>query len=203
MIANYPPHWWAKHSEEGRPDWEILPDAAGPGEVILSKRNELGCLSNFAPTPFVFRGVHYASLEGFWQMMFYPEGPTDPRALAPSLSWPHTRAQVAQMTSHEAWAAGDLGFRNMRELGINWVTFEGKRYEYWTAEKGDHYHLIVEAMTEKLRQNPIVQRTLLATGDLSLRADHVEPPDAPPSWAYYAIWMKLREDLKRSRAAKA
>src|SRR5260221_974694 len=39
------------------------------------KRNELGLLSNFAPTPFTFRGQRYASLEGFWQMMLYPEGP--------------------------------------------------------------------------------------------------------------------------------
>lgn len=37
--------------------------------MILSKRNELGLLSNFAATPFTFKGKHYASLEGFWQMM--------------------------------------------------------------------------------------------------------------------------------------
>jgi hypothetical protein len=44
----YPAHWWASVSEVGKPDWEILPQTAGPGEVILSKRNELGLLSNFA-----------------------------------------------------------------------------------------------------------------------------------------------------------
>ena len=52
-----------------------VPQEAGAGEVILSKRNELGLLSNFAATPFVFRGRRDASLEGFWQMMLYPEGP--------------------------------------------------------------------------------------------------------------------------------
>ena len=66
-----------------RPTWEILPQAAGPGEVIVSKRHELGLLSNFAPTPFTFRGQRYASLEGFWQMMLYPDGPDDPRATVP------------------------------------------------------------------------------------------------------------------------
>ena len=30
--------------------WEILPQVAKSGEVILSKRNELGILSNFAAT---------------------------------------------------------------------------------------------------------------------------------------------------------
>src|SRR5580698_1482708 len=78
----YPAHWWAPIPEDQKAVWEILPQAAGPGEVILSKRNELGILSNFAPTPFTFRGRQYASVEGFWQMMLYPEGPHDPRAHA-------------------------------------------------------------------------------------------------------------------------
>ena len=89
--ANHPAHWWAPVPQEGAPEWEILPQAAGPGEVIVSKRHELGLLSNFAPTPFTFRGSRFASLEGFWQMMLYPEGPDDPRATFPGLEWP-TRA---------------------------------------------------------------------------------------------------------------
>src|SRR2546423_15610192 len=77
---SYPARWWTPVSNKGAPSWEVLPQEAGPGEVILSKRNELGLLSNFAATPFKFRGKHYASLEGFWQMMKYPEGPEDARA---------------------------------------------------------------------------------------------------------------------------
>src|SRR5436190_74165 len=77
--GSFPSHWWKEISKEGAPSWEILPQEAGPGEVILSKRHELGILSNFAATPFEFRGKHYASLEGFWQMMKYPESPSDPR----------------------------------------------------------------------------------------------------------------------------
>jgi hypothetical protein len=113
-----------------KPAWEILPQEAKPGEVILSKRNELGILSNFAATPFEYRGKRYASVEGFWQMMLYPEGPDDPRAKSPALAWPHTREQVAQMVAFEAKAAGDVGEKNMRQLGIDWVTFEGKRILY-------------------------------------------------------------------------
>ena len=41
----YPAHWWTPVPEAGKPDWEILPQEAGPGEVILSKRNELGFCS--------------------------------------------------------------------------------------------------------------------------------------------------------------
>src|SRR5262245_12387786 len=83
--SRYPAHWWTPIEDPNKPSWEILPQEAGPGEVILSKRNELGLLSNFAPTPFVLRGKRYASLEGFWQMMKYPEGPSDPRAKFPGL----------------------------------------------------------------------------------------------------------------------
>src|SRR5947208_16828780 len=104
--SRYPAHWWAPVSKEGAPAWEILPQEAGPCEVILSKRNELGLLSNFAATPFVFHGRRYASLEGFWQMMKYAEGPNDPRAKFPGLEWKYTRSQVAQMVAFEANKVG-------------------------------------------------------------------------------------------------
>src|SRR5262249_42704314 len=82
----YPAHWRNVISKQGARAWEIMPQEAGPGEVILSKRHELGLLSNFAPTPFTYRGKRYASLEGFWQMMLYPEGSDDPRA-KPGVEW--------------------------------------------------------------------------------------------------------------------
>src|SRR5271163_3738790 len=116
--ASYPAHWWTPVPEDQKASWEILPQAAKPGEVILSKRNELGILSNFAATPFTLHGVRYASVEGFWQMMFYPEGPGDPRAQAAFVRWPHTRAEVSQMTAFEAKAAGDIGENNMAKMGI-------------------------------------------------------------------------------------
>ena len=87
----YPAAWWMPVPKEGAPAWEILPQEAGPGEVILSKRNELGLLSNFAATPFTFHGKRYASLEGFWQMMKYPEAADDPRAKFPGVDWKFTR----------------------------------------------------------------------------------------------------------------
>jgi predicted NAD-dependent protein-ADP-ribosyltransferase YbiA (DUF1768 family) len=192
----YPAHWWGPVSEEGKPEWEILPQAALPGEVILSKRNELGCLSNFSLTPFEFHGKRYASVEGWWQMQFYPENADDQRAKHPGLKWAYTREQVAQMTGHDAYFAGDAGFKNMQAMGINWVTFEGRRMDYWNQEKGEHYKLVVEAMWAKLRQHEQVKRVLLATGDLILRADHYEPKDAPPSWGYYNIWMEIRAALR-------
>ena len=201
--GQYPSSWWTPVTDAQKPDWEILPQAAKPGEVILSKRNELGILSNFAATPFRFHGVRYASVEGFWQMMLYPEGPDDPRAQAAFLTWPHTRTEVAQMTAFEAKAAGDIGENNMRKMGIDWVTFEGRRMPYRSMTEGEHYRLIVEAMRAKLAQNPKARQILLSTGDLVLLPDHIQEANAPPEWAYYKLWMELRSELQRGGAKAA
>jgi predicted NAD-dependent protein-ADP-ribosyltransferase YbiA (DUF1768 family) len=192
----YPAHWWTPIPTAGAPAWEIFPQDAGPGEVILSKRNELGLLSNFAATPFVFHGVRYASLEGFWQMMKYPESSDDPRAQFPGLTWPYTRQQVGQLTAFDAKHAGDVGEANMKSMNITWVSFEGHRFEYWAKTPGEHYDLIVAATWEKVRQNPDVKKVLLSTGDLILKPDHHQEPNAPAEWHYYDILMHIRTQLQ-------
>ena len=98
-FSVHPPEWFAPINDPNKPDWEILPQEAKAGEVILSKRNELGILSNFAATPFELYGKRYASVEGFWQMMLYPEGPDDERGRDKRIGWKFTREQVAQMTA--------------------------------------------------------------------------------------------------------
>ena len=198
--TNYPARWWLPVPTNGAPAWEIFPQEAGPGEVVLSKRNELGLLSNFAATPFTFHGQSYASLEGFWQMMKYPENQDDPRARFPGLHWERTREQVAQMTGFAAKHAGDLGSENMKRMGITWVTFEGRRFEYLPAEPGEHYHLIFAATREKVRQNPAVEKVLLATGNLVLKPDHHQETNAPAAWRYYDILMQIRTELQAENA---
>jgi len=177
----------------------MLPQEAGPGEVILTKRNELGLLSNFAATPFVFHGRRYASLEGFWQMMKYPEGPDDPRATFPGLHWAFNREQVAQLTGFAAKRAGTLAEQNMLKMGIGWVSFEGKRFDYKPATPGEHCRLIAAATREKVRQNPQVQKALLATGNLVLKPDHHQDPNAPAAWRYCEILMHIRTELRQQR----
>jgi len=200
--SRYPAYWWAPIVDPKKPGWEILPQEAGPGEVILSKRNELGLLSNFAPTPFVFHGKRYASLEGFWQMMKYPEGAGDPRAKFPDLEWKYRREQVAQMTSFEANHAGVLASENMTKMGITWVSFEGKRFEYKPSVEGEHYKLIVEATWEKVKQNPEVKKVLLSTGDLILKPDHHQEPNVPAAWRYYEILMNIRRELQKPQGRR-
>ena len=192
----YPAEWWVPVFRGQAASWEILPQEAGPGEVILSKRTELGILSNFAPTPFTLEGETYASVEGFWQMLKYPEGPEDERLLDPSVVWPHTRAEVARMSGFEAKAAGTAANENMKKLGLRWVTYQGRRMDYRENAKGDFYQLIRSAMQAKLDQNPEVREILRKTGQLNLRPDHHQGPDASPAMKYYEIWMELREQLR-------
>jgi predicted NAD-dependent protein-ADP-ribosyltransferase YbiA (DUF1768 family) len=196
-VHRYPDVWFAPIDDPKKPSWEILPQETKPGEVILSKRNELGILSNFAATPFVLDGKRYASVEGFWQMMHYPERPDDERNKDKSIVWKFTRDQVAQMTAFDAKAAGSLAEANEKKLGIDWVSYKGKRFAYRSVTPGEHYKLILAAMRAKLEQNPDVKRILLATGDLVLRPDHIQEQNAPPEWMYNEIWMKLRSELQR------
>ena len=200
-ALQYPAHWWAPVPKERAPDWEIMPQEAKPGEVILSKRNELGLLSNIAATPFEFHGKRYASLEGFWQMMKYPEGPDDPRATFPETKWKLTRDDACQLTGFDAKRAGDAASRNMQKMGIDWVTFEGIQMPYKPANPGEHYRLIEAATLAKVRQNPDVKCVLLSTGDLILKPDHHQEPDAPAAWRYYEILMKIRDELRRTGEA--
>ncbi len=192
----YPKAWFKEVPKAEGKWWEILPQEAKKGEVILSKRTELGVFSNFAETPVEIDGVKYKSLEGFWQMMKYPEGKEDPRNKA-GIQWDFTRDQVAQMTSFEAKKAGDLGSKNMKALGINWVSYQGRRMDYRSSDKGEHYNLIYRAMWEKLKQNPKVLSLLLKTGDLKLRPDHKQGKNPPPAWKYHEIYMEMRAKLRK------
>ena len=135
-------------------------------------------------------------------MMLYPGGDSDPRAKFPGLEWEYTREQVARMTSFEAKSAGDLAEENMKKIGITWVTFEGRRFEYRPAEPGEHYRLIVAATWEKVRQNPDVKKVLLATGDLILRPDHHQEPNAPAAWRYFDILTQIRTELHKQEEAR-
>lgn len=192
--TNYPNHWWQAVDESSAPSWEILPQAAQNGEVILSKRNELGILSNFATTPFILDGKKYQSVEGFWQMMKFPEGARDSRYFS-SLAWETTREEVSQQTGFKAKKLGDHGSKQMKHLGINWVTYKGNQLPYRVTHKGKHYKIIRRAMEAKLTQNPKVRKILLSTGSLELRPDHKQE-DVPPAWMYATIWMELRSKIK-------
>ena len=189
----YPERWWDPVPRAGAPSWEILPQEAKYGEVILSKRNELGLLSNFAATSFVYKGRTIASDEGFWQATKYPENDNDPRAHISGVVWPHTRAEVENMVAFEAKNAGNEASDILKKAGIDWVSFQGKRMTYREPGESEFFKLIVEVMEAKLDQNDNVRTVLHRTGNLILRPDHHDADaDTLKAWQYYNIWMDLR-----------
>lgn len=191
-FAQYPAEWWKYVDPSTAKSWEVLPQDAGHGEVVISKRNELGILSNFSHTPFEFRGQHYESMEGLWQSLKYPESENDYRN---RIDWVHTRKAVRNMVGYTAKKAGNHANYNMDELGINWVTLEGRKYYPNTWGKGDHYYLIKSAILAKIEQNPEVKRVLKATGDLYLIPDHQIKWYLPAAWSYNKIYMEIRSEL--------
>jgi predicted NAD-dependent protein-ADP-ribosyltransferase YbiA (DUF1768 family) len=54
----------------------------------------------------------------------------------------------------------------------------------------------VDATREKVKQNPEVRRVLLPTGDLVLKPDHHEEPNAADGWRYYEILTMIRREIR-------
>lgn len=191
----YPKSWWAEITRDANvPDWEILPQDATCPELILSKRNpDLALLSNFAATPFELDGVRYASVEGFWQMMKYPdpEIPNDPRTK--SHSWTSMREKVSQLTGFDAKHAGNEANTILDRLGISWWSYRGHRFEAKGKDQAYHLDLITRAIVAKLAQNSNAARVLERSSGLTLRPDHHQAEDSPQAWRYTEILMRLRD----------
>jgi predicted NAD-dependent protein-ADP-ribosyltransferase YbiA (DUF1768 family) len=198
---NYPDIWWKEVPKDQLAGWEIPPQAAdrSKGEVILSKRNELGKLSNFHPAPFELDGIRYASIEGLWQSMKYPENAEDERNRDKDVVWPHTRAQVEGMSAFEAKKAGSAASANMKKLGIKWITYKGEKLYSSGPDTKRHYEIIESATRAKLAANPDIKELLLRTGNLKLLPDHVQPAGMPPAYQYFDIYMKLRAEIQNEK----
>lgn len=193
---SYPASWWEPVDESQRHSWEILPQDAGEGEVILSKRNELGILSNFAATPFKLDGVLYASIEGLWQAMKYP----DPLATEdPRYDWnmPLNRSEVAALAGHEAKNAGSNAGKMMKEKNFPYVSYRGQFFNYKDFEAGSarHYQIIYRATWAKIRSSQKARKILLKTKGLILKPDHKTDGKVPASYEYYKILMEIRDSL--------
>lgn len=197
----FPDVWWQELPKDQAASWEITPQSANraKGEVILSKRNELGKFSNFEASPFTLDGVQYASLEGLWQSMKYPEDKNDERTRDKSIEWPYTREQVTKLAAFEAKHAGDVASENMKKLGIKWVTYKGERMDYVGGNPQKHYDLIERATRAKLAAHPEIKELLLKTKNLKLLPDHEQKADSPPSYRYFDIYMKIRSELQNQK----
>lgn len=132
-------------------------------------------LSNFAPTPFELWGMRFASVEGFWQGLKYPEGSPE-------------QLRVFGLVAYEAKRAGKKAPR--RET----FTWRGKVYRVGTPE---HWGLMRKALRAKFEQNPEARRALLATAGLRLTHDLGPGRDSKtiPGRVFAALLEEIREEF--------
>lgn len=198
VHAQYPQEWWIEIPRSEAATWEILPQEARSGEVILSKRTELGVFSNFAATPFCLEQKCYASIEGLWQSLKYPDPAleNDPRHLI--TGWPHNREQVEQMVAFEAKDAGEAASEIYKTHQLKDVSYGPRFFNYKDYAEGSayHYKIIKAATVAKLVQNPEAFELLLKTKGLILKPDHFVGRNDPPSYRYYDILMEIRDQVK-------
>ena len=192
-FAGYPQSWWKYIPREDASSWEILPQDANAGEVVLSKRTELGVFSNLAYSPFYYAGENYNSIEGFWQMMKYPEGVDDRRF---EFGYGLTRDHVAKLWGFDAKNAGKLANKIMREHEFSSISYRGHFFDYKDYSLGSekHYRLIFEATKAKIEQNEHLRILLRKTKGLILVPDHRQG-NKPKSYYYHEILMKIRDRL--------
>jgi predicted NAD-dependent protein-ADP-ribosyltransferase YbiA (DUF1768 family) len=199
--SKYPASWWAPVPRDQAPDWEILPQDAKEGEVILSKRNELGIFSNLGHSPFKYEEVSYASVEAFWQMMKFPDkADASDERLKYSAEYPFTREQVFTLYDFESKKAGDAANLIMKKYNINWISYKGKKFNYKDMADGSayHYKLIYSVIKAKVEQNPKIKALLLKTGNLILKPDHKQSETSPKAYFYHEILMEIRTKLQKT-----
>lgn len=196
FAGQYPSDWWREVPRDQGSRWEILPQDAKKGEVILSKRTELGIFSNLGASEFEFDGKEYGSVEGLWQMLKYPD-PRDRKDPRHKLKFPYTRDEVARLSMWESKRAGDVANEINKANGIKFVSYKGRRFDYKDMGEGSQYHykLIRGAMEAKVFQNENIKELLLKTKGLVLKPDHKIKASKPPAYKYHVIYMDIRSNL--------
>jgi predicted NAD-dependent protein-ADP-ribosyltransferase YbiA (DUF1768 family) len=149
-----------------------------PINVISTARDPaIRLLSNFAETPFELDGRTYASVEGFWQGLKFPDAAK--------------RREVAALAGGKARRAGDVVPQS--------ETFV---YERRTIRAGspEHWQLMALACWAKFSQHAEARRALLATGARPLVHKTRRDSRSIPGVIMADIWMKVRVGLLKRQS---
>jgi len=129
-------------------------------------------ISNLALAPFNLRGRYYASVEGFWQGLKFPNEAD--------------RMRVAALWGKDAKRAGD-GLGEGDEFVYEGATCAVGGYE--------HRSLMLEACRAKFNQNTDAREALLATGNRPLMHRVRRDSKTIPGVVMAEIWMRIRDGL--------
>lgn len=131
-------------------------------------------ISNFAHTPFSLHGHTYASVEGFWQGLKFPDE--------------ESRSRIAQLHGLEAKQAG------AGALEAETVQYEGRTLRVGTYE---HWGVMYEACWAKFTQSEEAKHALLSTGTRPLTHRSRRDSRTIPGVIMADIWMRIRTRLTR------
>ncbi len=135
----------------------------------------LRLISNFAPTPFVLDGLSYASVEGFWQGLKFPEE--------------GDRRRIAALHGSEAKDAGFYA------LAAEKIIYKGRSIRVGTFE---HWQLMEHACRAKFEQNDAARTALSDTGNRPLVHQVGRDSQNIPGVIMADIWMRLRDQLREA-----
>lgn len=131
-------------------------------------------ISNFAHTPFVLDDRPYASVEGFWQGLKYPEA--------------YRRREIAQLYGGSARKAGQDA------PAADTLTYDSHLIRVGTY---DHWRLMAAACWAKFSQHPEAQQALLATDTRPLEHKVRRDSRTIPGVIMAQIWTRIRRTLAR------
>jgi predicted NAD-dependent protein-ADP-ribosyltransferase YbiA (DUF1768 family) len=144
-----------------------------PINVVSNHPDEqIRLISNFAATPFVLAGLHYNSVEGFWQGLKF-DSESD-------------RRRVALLTGVEAKRAG-------RQQGTGEV-FQYKGAEIRVGSR-EHWDLMERACWAKFTQSEVARNALLPTDPRPLTHRVRRDSRTIPGVIMADIWMRIRQRL--------
>lgn len=130
-------------------------------------------ISNFAHTPFELDAKRYASIEGFWQGLKFPDE--------------KRRREIAPLHGKEAMRAGADAVQSTT------LEYQGQTIRVGTSE---HWRLMTLACRAKFTQHEEARNALLSTGERPLA--HITRKDSRtiPGVIMADIWMRIRYRLR-------
>lgn len=150
-----------------------------PINCASSSEEEVGRdMSNFAHTPFIFRGREIASVEGFYQGIKFQEE--------------EKRAKVFAMHGVYARSAG-------KKAKTKQTTFDGQTFTMGSTE---HHAIMKEAIRAKMEQHPEITRAFVATNPRPVIHETGRPArkSAFPVEVFCRIISELREEFAAKMA---
>lgn len=129
-------------------------------------------ISNFAHTPFEFDGLHFGSVEAFWQGLKFVNQ--------------SRREEIAPLHGQMARQAGFDAQESMT------IEYRGRQVRVGTS---DHWQLMARACWAKFSQHAASREALLSTGERPLMHKTRKDSRNIPGVVMADIWMKVRRGL--------